>query len=88
MWSDEFNGSDGSAIDTSKWTAQVGGGGWGNNELEYYTARTDNAYQSGGSLVIKAIKEKFTGSDQRSRDYTSARLILNLERGDDASIAI
>ncbi len=75
VWSDEFNGSDGSVFDTGKWTAQVGGGGWGNNELEYYTARPDNAYQSGGSLVIKAIKEKFTGSDQRSRDYTSARLV-------------
>src|ERR1700730_3291815 len=45
-WSDEFNGPDGSAVDQSKWTAEVGGGGWGNNEPEYYTARTDNAYQS------------------------------------------
>jgi len=70
VWSDEFNGPDGSAVDTSKWTAEVGGGGWGNNELEYYTARTDNAYQSGGSLVIKAIKETYL-----TRDYTSARLI-------------
>jgi beta-glucanase (GH16 family) len=73
VWSDEFNGPDGSAIDSSKWTAEVGGGGWGNNELEYYTSRLDNAYQSGGSLVIKAIKEKY-GSDI-PRDYTSARLI-------------
>ena len=70
VWSDEFNGPDGSAVDQSKWTAEVGGGGWGNNELEYYTTRTDNAYQSGGSLVIKAIKEKYFTSD-----YTSARLI-------------
>jgi len=44
--------------------------GWGNHELEYYTGRTDNAYQSGGSLVIKAIKENFNGYA-----YTSARLI-------------
>jgi len=75
VWSDEFNGPDGSPVDQSKWTAEVGGGGWGNNELEYYTTRTDNAYQSGGSLVIKAIKEKYTGSDNVTRDYTSARLI-------------
>src|SRR2546427_11289941 len=36
VWSDEFSGLNGSAIDSSKWTAKVGGGGWGNNELEYY----------------------------------------------------
>src|SRR5437660_8191735 len=47
VWSDEFSGSNESPIDT-KWTAKVGGGGWGNNELQYYTARLDNAYQSGG----------------------------------------
>jgi beta-glucanase (GH16 family) len=75
VWSDEFNGPVGSAVNQSKWTAEVGGGGWGNNELEYYTTRTENAYQSGGSLVIKAIKEKYTGSDNVTRDYTSARLI-------------
>ena len=36
LWSDEF---DGSAIDTSKWTFEIGTGssGWGNNEKEYYT---------------------------------------------------
>jgi beta-glucanase (GH16 family) len=75
MWSDEFNGPDGSPIDQSKWTAEVGGSGWGNNELQYYTTRTDNAYQSGGSLVIKANKEKYTGADNVTRDYTSGRLI-------------
>src|ERR1700687_1439648 len=70
VWSDEFNGPDGAAVDSTKWTAEVGGGGWGNNELEYYTSRVDNAYQSGGSLVIKAIKEQYL-----TREYTSARLI-------------
>jgi beta-glucanase (GH16 family) len=75
VWSDEFNGADGSAIDQSKWTAEVGGSGWGNHELQYYTTRTDNAFQSGGSLVIKANKEKYTGADNVTRDYTSGRLI-------------
>ena len=74
IWSDEFNGRDRSPIDATKWTAQVGGNGWGNQELEYYTNRLDNAYQSGGSLVIKSIKEKYTGADNVTRDYTSARL--------------
>jgi len=74
VWSDEFNNADNSPIDSTKWTAEIGGNGWGNQELEYYTNRVDNAYHSGGSLVIKAIKEKYTGSDNVTRDYTSARL--------------
>jgi len=74
VWSDEFNSPDKSPIDATRWTAQVGGHGWGNQELEYYTNRIDNAYQSQGSLVIKAIKERYTGADNVTRDYTSARL--------------
>jgi beta-glucanase (GH16 family) len=74
-WSDEFDGPLNSPIDSSKWTAEVGGNGWGNQELEYYTNRIDNAYQSNGSLVIKALKETYTGSDNVTRNYTSARLI-------------
>ncbi len=70
-WSDEFNGS---TIDESKWTLETGGNGWGNNELEYYTARPQNAYVKDGNLVIKILQEKYTGSDGVSRNYTSARL--------------
>ncbi len=76
---DEFNGASGSAVDATKWTAEIGGGGWGNQELEYYTNSTDNAYHDGkGSLVIKAVKltpplnlSCWYGPCQ----YTSARLI-------------
>jgi beta-glucanase (GH16 family) len=74
-WSDEFNGPDGSAVDSTKWSFDVGGKGWGNNELETYTSRTANAHLENGSLVIKAIKETFTGADNITRDYTSARLL-------------
>jgi len=73
-WSDEFNGADGSTPDASKWTYDLGGGGWGNNELETYTNRAVNAQIKGGNLVITAQKETFTGADGISRDYTSARL--------------
>ncbi|MBC7399900.1 MAG: family 16 glycosylhydrolase [Mucilaginibacter sp.] len=66
-WSDEFN-VDG-APDGAKWGYDLGAGGWGNNELEYYTNRTDNAYVSNGTLKIVAKKESFGGSN-----YTSARL--------------
>ncbi len=75
VWSDEFDGPVNSAIDSTKWTAEVGGNGWGNQELEYYTNRIDNAYKSNGTLIIKAIKETFTGTDNVTRNYTSARLI-------------
>jgi len=74
VWSDEFNGPHGSPIDSSKWTLESGGNGWGNDELEYYTARPENSFQQDGNLVIQAIQEKYTGADGVTRDYTSARL--------------
>ena len=66
VWSDEFEGS---SIDNSKWTYDLGGNGWGNNELECYTNRADNAYVADGMLHIKALKESYQGSQ-----YTSARM--------------
>lgn len=74
VWSDEFNGPNGSPVDRSKWVFETGGGGWGNQELEYYTDRTENAYLHDGKLVIKARAEKYTGADGVTRNYTSARL--------------
>jgi beta-glucanase (GH16 family) len=76
---DEFNKSANSPVDTNKWTAEIGGGGWGNQELQYYTNSIENAYHDGqGSLVIKAVKltppltlNCWYGACQ----YTSARLI-------------
>jgi beta-glucanase (GH16 family) len=53
---------------------ETGGNGWGNNELEYYTSRTQNAFLNNGSLFIKAFKETYTGPDNVTRNYTSARL--------------
>src|SRR5271167_2945651 len=56
VWNDEFNGASGSAPDTTKWTYDLGGGGWGNAELETYTNSTTNAYLDGnGHLVIQAV---------------------------------
>ncbi len=69
VWSDEFNGPAG-AIDPNHWTFDTGGDGWGNNELELYTNRTDNAAVDGqGALTIVARAEAYQG-----RDYTSARI--------------
>jgi beta-glucanase (GH16 family) len=54
VWSDEFNGANGSDVDPTKWVHVVSGNGNGNQELEYYTAGPANAYQSGGYLHIVA----------------------------------
>lgn len=55
VFQDEFNGAANSSVNPLKWTKELGGHGWGNQELEYYTDSTSNAYLNGsGSLVIKA----------------------------------
>lgn len=75
VWSDEFGGPNGSPVDPAKWSFNIGGGGWGNNELESYTSRTANAALQDGALVIRALKESYTGPDNITRNYTSARLL-------------
>lgn len=67
VWADEFDGDE---IDSSKWSPVVGGSGFGNNELQFYTARKENAYVEDGKLIIQALKEKY-----EHREYTSAKLI-------------
>jgi beta-glucanase (GH16 family) len=78
-WSDEFNGARGTAVDANKWTAETGGSGWGNQELEYYTDSLDNAHLDGrGALVIVASTAP-PGTSLKCWygpcRYTSARLI-------------
>ncbi|MBI3645299.1 MAG: glycoside hydrolase family 16 protein [Acidobacteriales bacterium] len=74
VWSDDFSAANGSLPDSSKWIMETGGNGWGNNELETYTNRTQNAHVQDGNLVITASKETYTGPDGITRQYTSARL--------------
>lgn len=76
VWSDEFNAPDGSAPDVSKWTYDIGGKGWGNNELECYTNRLQNAQIMGGNLAITAQQESnpYVCPDGSVNNYTSARL--------------
>jgi beta-glucanase (GH16 family) len=65
VWSDEFNGS---AINASAWSFEGGNNnGWGNNELEYYTNRPQNAYVSNGLLHMVALKDP-------TLNYTSVRM--------------
>lgn len=66
-WSDEFTAN---SISSANWSYDTGGSGWGNNELEYYTNSSKNAYTTGGYLVIEARKETMG-----TNNYTSARMI-------------
>jgi beta-glucanase (GH16 family) len=68
LWSDEFNSP--GAPDPAKWGYDLGAGGWGNNESQFYTNRTDNVLVSNGTLKIIAKKELYSGSN-----YTSTRLL-------------
>lgn len=68
FWADEFDKK--GLPDAKKWGYDVGGSGWGNHELEYYTKENlKNARVENGKLIIEAIKEPFEG-----KNYTSARL--------------
>ncbi len=64
VWSDEFNGT---SLNNSYWTFDLGNSGWGNNELENYTNSSNNIYVQNGNLYITAIKET-------NGTYTSARI--------------
>mgnify|MGYP006267224659 CR=1 FL=1 len=65
IWSDEFNDA---ALNSTNWTHEIGGNGWGNNELQYYTDQ--NTYMVEGNLIIEARRESRGG-----RGYTSSRII-------------
>ena len=79
VFADEFNGASGSSIDSTKWTMQTGGNGWGNKELQFYTDSRENAYLDGkGRLVIKTIILDLPLSYKcwyGQCKYTSARLM-------------
>ena len=69
VWSDEFNYN--GLPDDNKWGYDVGGHGWGNKELQYYTERRkENARVENGNLIIEARRDGFEGNK-----YTSARLV-------------
>jgi beta-glucanase (GH16 family) len=78
VWSDEFNGPAGTSFDPTKWVAETGGSGWGNQEREFYTTRPGNiALDGNGSLVITALAEPSTTTFScwyGPCRYTSARL--------------
>jgi beta-glucanase (GH16 family) len=69
---DEFDGPAGAPPDPSKWCYDLGGGGWGNGELQEYTDSPANAFQDGYShLVIRATRHQPPGA---AVSYHSARI--------------
>ena len=77
-WQDEFNGAANSPVDASKWKFDIGGGGWGNNEQQYYTNSTSNVRQDGqGHLAITARKENPANYQCHygTCQYTSGRIL-------------
>jgi beta-glucanase (GH16 family) len=69
VWADEFEYT--GLPDSTRWSYDVGGQGWGNRELQFYTrARPENARVENGHLIIEARREMWEGNE-----YTSARLV-------------
>ena len=72
VWSEEFETN---SLDNSTWEHDLGDGsafgipGWGNQEVQTYTASSKNLKIANGFLTITAIKENLDG-----KSYTSARI--------------
>ena len=76
VFSDEFSGAAGEQ--PSAWRHEVGGHGWGNDELQSFTDRPANSALDGtGDLDLTARAEEFTGDDDYTRSYTSARMFTD-----------
>ena len=72
VWEDDFTAQ---SLDLNSWTYEIGtgSGGWGNNELQYYTDK--NGFLKQGFLVIEAREEYTSGSS-----YSSSRIITKDKR--------
>jgi beta-glucanase (GH16 family) len=77
-WAEEFDGPAGAPASPRTWQPEVGGHGWGNQELQYYTDGTANAALDGaGNLAITARRADpaLAAARYGGCQYTSARLI-------------
>lgn len=63
---DEFNGD---SLNTNYWDYDIGGSGWGNNELQYYT-NGNNVKLENGELKIIAKRERYS-----NKEFTSSRIV-------------
>jgi len=67
VWQEEFKSD---KLDESVWNFELGAGGWGNNERQFYTK--DNHKLEGGNLIITAKKE--------GEKYTSTRITTKTKK--------
>lgn len=79
IWSDEFNGTVGSAPNSSYWNYNLGENGWGNSELENYTNSTANSQivsdpNATDDMALAIIALDPGGNNGAVGDYTSARI--------------
>lgn len=80
IWSDEFDGPAGSGPNPAFWRHDIGNqenNGWGNHELQSYTASTRNSFLDGkGLLILRAEPSAEAGPCWNSKPcaYTSARI--------------
>jgi beta-glucanase (GH16 family) len=77
-WSEEFDGAAGQPVSPATWQPEVGGHGWGNQELQYYTDSTENAALDGSGNLAITVRRPDPRQRQRRFSgcaYTSARLI-------------
>ena len=77
VWADEFSGK---TVKSDNWAYEVGNGdwGWGNQEAEYYTARSSNVYiadiTDNKSIDNKALAIKAMRDDIGGCQYSSGRV--------------
>jgi beta-glucanase (GH16 family) len=75
VWHDEFNGTAGALPNPARWQLVTGGNGWGNRELQYYTASPSNVFLDGaGHLAIAARKQVYSDGTYTD-NYTSGMVV-------------
>ena len=79
IWHDEF---DSSPLDINKWSHEIGGHGFGNNELEYYTNDSANAFVQDSMLHIRAKFEPSGIGDANNLRYFSSSRLRTVGKGD------
>jgi len=79
IWQDEFSGG---PLDLNKWSPEIGGHGFGNNELEYYTSDSANAFVQDSMLHIRAKFEPSGIGDANNLRYFSASRLRTVGKGD------
>ena len=73
LWSDDFNGPEGTPPDPALWKYETGIG-WAHNELQAHTDRTKNASLDGAGHLNITAREEHWEENGKSAEWTSARL--------------